>query len=186
MLAGDDHAKIVRSVLDALHAVDQARVDKDYARAIYILAWLFKSAGMGETYRWLGALYFAVEDLKHGRLDPLLTPKNAGNRPPDPTVVWWTRAYVAAAATLLAKSRGMTRAKAVATIASECPDLKYIASPKADLEKSISTWRDEFEKRRVKNRFAAACYAEALKGKRGDHVADLLSAAEAQARAIKT
>ncbi len=111
-----------------------------------------------EVALWLLHLVSALRDLDLGRIDPLFVPNKIDSRPPDATRVWYARAMVAAAAQSLIDHFGITRTEAAEEIAEEFSELRNVVKSRASLPASIESWRNEFRKRRVKNRGAHHCY----------------------------
>src|SRR5262249_6564779 len=183
MLAKDDDTKFGRQVRELLQEFERARELNNYGNALKVLSLLLLDADMHDAARWFSDLVHAYDDLEHGRLDPILTPKKTDSRPPDSSQMWGARARVAAVARVVAATKGMTRRKAVEAIAHNFPELKDLTGPGADLAKSITSWRDEVAKGRVKNEFGRWIYEQTLDEFRAPNrpdpsrVGDLLSGA---------
>jgi len=159
-----DESELGRRALELLRGLFQnlkrARQKNDYGQAIEAVMGLLKwpLPSETETQLWLQHLAFAFDDLKHGRVDPILTPRKIDNRHIDSTATWCAKADVAAAANFLSDIPGMTRKAAAESIAREYPEFRHLAGPGKDLAKSIESWRTEFEKRRIKNKLASENY----------------------------
>jgi hypothetical protein len=162
MLARGDDAEFGRKARELLQKVARARELNNYASALSVFGHLLIRAHMRDEADWIWELSHAYGDLEYGRLDRILTPKKTGSRPPDASIVWGARARVAAVAKLLALPPGWTRRRAAEEIARRFPELKHLAEPEADLVKSISSWRDEFAKDRVKNKFGRYIYKSSM------------------------
>jgi hypothetical protein len=164
VFAAKDDADLGRRARELLQFIDYARTvsPKNYDAAFWAIHSLLMAAGMNDAREWFMDFWEAYTGLRHGRLDPILTPKKTANRPPDPRSLWDARADVAAAAKLLSKVPGMTRQTAAEAIARDFPQLKHLGKPGATLATSISSWRDQFGKNRVKNKSAQSRYEDNL------------------------
>jgi len=186
MLAKDDDAEFGRKARELLRGVERARKSNDYGRTLKVLVDLLHESGKYQESSWVWDFTQAYWDLKYGRVDPILAPKKTGSRPPESSQIWGARAHVAAVARIMSGFRDMTRRTSVEWIAQNCPELKHLIEPGADLVKSISSWRDEFKKGRVKNRYGRWVYERSLrqycaKGHSADSLFYLLQRAVRQA-----
>jgi hypothetical protein len=101
-------------------------------------------------------------NLNEGIRPPRLKPSPIDGRPGDPSNRWWARARVAVALDALMHS-GLSETDAVAEIAYK-PGLSELAGKNAgNFSTTITNWRREFRKKRVKNSEAAALFAEGVR-----------------------
>jgi hypothetical protein len=99
-------------------------------------------------------------DLDHGTIHPILSPRNRGNRPPEPTDLWCARARVAVAVALLIES-GRTIRAAAGFVATEFPGLKVLqqaGTRRKELSASVTHWHNEFAKGKIQNTEAREMY----------------------------
>jgi hypothetical protein len=73
-----------------------------YATALIAVQIAFEKMGIHRTARfWLLELAEGLQELDHGIVRPLLTPRPSGNRTVDPVNIWRARAYICMAADLM-------------------------------------------------------------------------------------
>ena len=146
--------KLQSDVAEALSTIENRKLSAGALRRAHILAighmseFFSRTSASATLVPMLDGLGMMLHDLDRGFVHPMLQGKKLVGRSPDAMNVWLSRAYAAAGIQCLILS-GMRKNEAVNFAIKKYRFLSRLLRPGANARSSVSSWHDNFMKRKV-------------------------------------